>query len=168
MHEAVVAAYPAVFRYAYMLTGDQAHAEDICQEAVVKTLWRARRAEVTNVEAYLIRVTLNEFVRKKRQGLRSRQAEYAASQQRSKIWNDTHAADVLSTLDVLTPRERATVVGRFYLNLSESEVAEALNVTVGSVKQFTSRAMKKLRHQEHTLNDIEPARKDVSINGLHR
>lgn len=62
MHEAIVAAYPAVFRYAYVLTGDQAQAEDICQEAVVKTLWRARRAAFTNVEAYLIRVALNDFL----------------------------------------------------------------------------------------------------------
>jgi RNA polymerase sigma factor (sigma-70 family) len=158
VHEAIVAAYPAVFRYAYVLTGDQAQAEDICQEAVVKTLWRARRAAFTNVEAYLIRVALNDFLQKKRHRQRSREAERAASEQQPQVWNDTHTADVLSALDVLTPRERAAVVGRFYLSLTEREVAEAMNVTVGSVKQFSSRAMKKLRHPEHSPAGIEPAR----------
>ena len=45
----------------------------------------------------------------------------------------------------LTPRQRATVVLRFYDDLSERDTAEALGVSVGTVKSQTHVALARLR-----------------------
>jgi RNA polymerase sigma factor (sigma-70 family) len=48
-------------------------------------------------------------------------------------------------LDRLPARQRAAVVLRYYEDLTETEVAEALGVSVGTVKSTVSRAIAKLR-----------------------
>ena len=46
---------------------------------------------------------------------------------------------------MLTPRERAVVVLRYYADLSETETAAALGLAVGSVKRYAADALAKLR-----------------------
>ncbi|MEV0405427.1 SigE family RNA polymerase sigma factor [Actinoallomurus sp. NPDC050550] len=52
--------------------------------------------------------------------------------------------DVLATLPV---KQRAVVVLRYWCDLSEHEIAEALGISRGTVKSHTSRAMAALRRQ---------------------
>jgi len=51
----------------------------------------------------------------------------------------------MRVLGQLTPRERAIIVLRHYLDLSEAEVAAELKVSLGTVKSTNSRALAKLR-----------------------
>jgi len=53
--------------------------------------------------------------------------------------------DDRSALQALGPRQRAVVVLRYWLNLSEAEVATALNCSVGTVNSQASRALATLR-----------------------
>jgi RNA polymerase sigma factor (sigma-70 family) len=53
-------------------------------------------------------------------------------------------ASVVACLRRLPARQAACVSLRFCLDLSEKEAAEVLNISTGSVKQHTSRAMRKL------------------------
>ena len=57
-----------------------------------------------------------------------------------------HLADeaVIARLRRLPARQRACAGLRLFLQLSEKETAEVLDISTGSVKQHTSRAMKKL------------------------
>jgi RNA polymerase sigma factor (sigma-70 family) len=52
---------------------------------------------------------------------------------------------VIRAMRALAPRERAVVVLRYYLDLSEADTAAELGVTVGTVKSTASRALAKLR-----------------------
>ncbi len=47
----------------------------------------------------------------------------------------------------LAPQQRATVVLRFYADLSEAQTADILGVSVGTMESHTSRAMRSLRSQ---------------------
>ncbi len=52
---------------------------------------------------------------------------------------------VLSALATLTARERAVMVLRFYEDMSEAQIAEALKIAPGTVKSTAHRALTKLR-----------------------
>ena len=52
---------------------------------------------------------------------------------------------VLRALARLTLRERLVLVLRFYLDLSELEIASELKIAPGTVKSAASRALAKLR-----------------------
>jgi DNA-directed RNA polymerase specialized sigma24 family protein len=54
----------------------------------------------------------------------------------------------------LTPKQRATVVLRFYDDLSERATAEALGVSVGTVKSQTHVALARLREAAPELADL--------------
>lgn len=53
--------------------------------------------------------------------------------------------ELLTALRVLPPRERAATVLRYLDQLSETETAQALDCSVGTVKSQTSRALGSLR-----------------------
>jgi RNA polymerase sigma factor (sigma-70 family) len=50
-------------------------------------------------------------------------------------------------MERLTPRERATLVLRYWEDLSVNETAAALGCSAGTVKSQTSRGLGKLRRQ---------------------
>jgi RNA polymerase sigma factor (sigma-70 family) len=52
---------------------------------------------------------------------------------------------VAGALQRLTRRERTVIVCRFFLDLSEQQTADELNIAVGTVKSVTARALAKLR-----------------------
>ena len=52
---------------------------------------------------------------------------------------------VLQALRTLPAAQRAVLVLRFHADLTEAQAADALGVTVGTVKSQTSRALAKLR-----------------------
>ena len=55
------------------------------------------------------------------------------------------AAEVWAALQQLTPRQRAAVVARYYLGLSEAEMAEALECPPSTVKWRLHAARNRLR-----------------------
>jgi RNA polymerase sigma factor (sigma-70 family) len=71
---------------------------------------------------------------------------------------DTAEAERRIVLDralaALTPRQRATVVLRYYEDLSERETAEALGVSVGTVKSQTHLALRRLREASPELAEL--------------
>ncbi len=139
--------WPAMVRLAYALTGDAGHAEDLAQAAFARAYasWgRVRRAG--DPDAYVRRIVINEHRRRFRkhrvaEELRDDLADTASGQQEG----PEERQALLDALRSLGPRQRAVVVLRYWLDLSEAETAAALNCSVGTVKSQASRALATLR-----------------------
>lgn len=139
--------WPAMVRLAYGLTGDAGHAEDLAQAAFARAYasW-GRVSRAGNPDAYVRRILINanlSRLRRRRvaEELRADLADTVAVQPQS----PAPGAALLDALSRLGPRQRAVVVLRYWLDLSESETAAALNCSVGTVKSQASRALATLR-----------------------
>lgn len=138
-----------------LLVDDVQEAEDIVQEAFARLLTSRRRLRnIDDAPSYLRSTALNlaRSRLRKRGTVRSKepllQATTLATQDVSSPESITvHAEDaerVNAALQRLPQRQRECIVLRYYLSLSEKEIAEELNISAGSVKTHTSRAMEAL------------------------
>ena len=157
----VAARSPALLRTAYLLTGSRADAEDLLQTALAKTYlaWdRIREREV--VDGYVRRVLVNtqtSWWRRRRVDERPT-GELPERGSGRDATEDLVLHDALWTaLANLPKRQRAMVVLRYYEDLSEAETAQALGVSVGTVKSTTSRALVKLRDTAGLRDDPRTA-----------
>jgi RNA polymerase sigma-70 factor (sigma-E family) len=172
----VAARSPALLRTAYMLTGNRSDAEDLLQASLAKTYlaWSSIR-ERDSVDAYVRKIMVNTRTSWWRR--RRHVSEIATDNVPETVAvGDPTAAfalhDVLwGALADLPARQRATVVLRYYEDLSELETAEILGVSVGTVKSTTARALAKLRQNPYLLDEPDrPAapRLDTSALGANQ
>lgn len=144
--EFVAARSAALVRSAWLLTGDEALAQDLVQTALVKT-W-VRWARVDAPEAYVRRVMVSVFLSWSRRRWRG-ETPVASLPERPVPVDAFATADlrtsVWAALAGLPPRQRAVVILRHFDDLSETETAELLGCTIGTVKSQNARALAKLR-----------------------
>jgi RNA polymerase sigma-70 factor (sigma-E family) len=151
----VAARSTALLRTAYLLTGNRADAEDLLQTALAKTYlsWeRIRDREA--LDGYVRRVMFNtqtSFWRRLRPETPYDQLPERGVPDRTAD-SDLHDA-LWTALGTLPARQRAMVVLRYYEDLSETETAEVLGVSVGTVKSTTHRALAKLRDTSGLRDD---------------
>jgi RNA polymerase sigma factor (sigma-70 family) len=132
--------WPNAVRVAHLLTGVDAVAEDLAQDAFARV--QAKWSTIDNAAAYL-RTTLVNVCRSWH---RSRSREQARLQ---RVHTDdvTHLAadDLLDAIDALPYRQKAVLVLRYYHDLAEADIADALQCRPGTVKSLASRALEQLR-----------------------
>ena len=144
--------WPAMLRLAYGLTGDRGHAEDVAQAAFARAYasWgRVRRTG--DPDAYVRRILVNENRRRFRKhrvaedlpGVLPEPAGAPGDADAAGEWDER--ASLLAALRALAPRQRAVVVLRYWMDMSEAETAAALNCSTGNVKSQASRALAALR-----------------------
>jgi len=138
----------SLLRMAYVLTRNQADAEDLVQVALAKTYQAWDRIEDRKaLDGYVRRAMVNTHISWWR---RRRLEEYPTDEVPDRAITD-HAGDselsdaLQRALDRLPSRMRAAVVLRYYEDMSEAEVAAALGISQGTVKSTVSRAVAKLR-----------------------
>ena len=138
------AAKPWLLTTAWMLTGSRHTAEDLVQETLVRVYTTWTRVGHQQPAAYARRVLANlhtdRWRRTRREVLVEDHAEHAGG-----LAPDPVLIDLIRALQGLGPRERESVVLRHYLDLSEKQTAEALGVSIGAVKGYTSRGLAALR-----------------------
>lgn len=141
--------HDAALRLAYLLCGDPHRAEDAVADAFVKVFRRWGRGRVDNPGAYVRRSVVNEVnSRFRRLALERREASKRSGDDRGARGLQEQAADsdeLFAALRLLPDRQRTAIVLRFYEDLSEREAAEAMAVSVGTVKSSVSRGLAKLR-----------------------
>ncbi|HVV12022.1 SigE family RNA polymerase sigma factor [Amycolatopsis sp.] len=148
-------------RAAYLITGDSHLAQDLVQIALERVWQRWERVRhVENLDGYVYRVLMRAYL-----GIRRRR--WATERPTADLQGaGTAQGDQDVTLDRLTlmdalarlpPRQRATVVLRFYLDLSERQTAEALGCAVGTVKSQTAKGLSTLRAVMDVLGEGSPS-----------
>ena len=143
-----------LYALGYALTGNRHDAEEVAQD----TLLRAYRALLTYTpervrdleqRAWLHRIAVN-VARNRHRGLRPRLVELNGSEPDAAPGPEAQAVErvllngVVSSLAALPPRYREAVVLRYVQDRPYGEVAEALDVPVGTAKSDVHRALKML------------------------
>jgi RNA polymerase sigma-70 factor (sigma-E family) len=138
----------ALLRIAYLLTRNEADAEDLVQSALAKTYLAAGRIEDRSaLDGYVRRAIVNTHISWWR---RRRVVELPTDELPDEAVAD-HAvtsdlqATIRRAVDRLPGRMRAAIMLRYYDDMTEAEVAELLGVSLGTVKSTVARAVAKLR-----------------------
>lgn len=160
--EALVRKYQVqAVRTAYLITRDRALAEDIVQAAFLRAYERIGQFDARrSFGPWFLRSVVNDAL--KAAARRKRQVSLEAGSE----GEETSLADLLAdpgpgpadlteaaetcqtvwaALGKLPPAQRATIVQRYYLNLSEVEMADELACPPGTVKWRLHAARKRLR-----------------------
>lgn len=137
----------ALWRSAWLLTGDHQLAEDLVQTALAKS-WRAfSRVGIDGFEPYVRRVMFTTYIswwRRKWRGERPT-GELPELAGRDVGADSDGRNDLLAALEGLPRGQRAVVVLRYFEDLSEAQAAGVLGISVGTVKSQCSRALTALR-----------------------
>ena len=149
----VAGSWPRLYRTAYLMTGNAQDAEDAVQSALATVVERwstIRRTDDPGVYARRVLAT-GTYRRTGRRRMERQRLLLVGRREQTRATvgdptDDLARRDALCTaLQALPPRMRASVVLRFYADLSEREVAEVLGCSVGTVKSQTAKALARLR-----------------------
>lgn len=138
----------ALLRTAFMLTRNEADAEDLVQSALAKTFLAASRIEDRSaLDGYVRRAIVNTHISWwRRRGVTELPTDELPDEA---VADHAVISDLQETLrravDRLPDRMRAAVMLRYYDDRSEAEVAEILGISLGTVKSTVARAVAKLR-----------------------
>jgi RNA polymerase sigma-70 factor (sigma-E family) len=145
-----------LLRTGYLITWDLAEAEDLVQECLLRLAKRWPKVRgMEHPEAYARRVLVNLAIdgsvrRRRRERELQRVDDVPVDEQGLTGIEDCFGvhetrAELLEAIGTLPPRQRAVLVLRFFEDLSEAQVADALGCSRGTVKSTTSRGLSRLR-----------------------
>ncbi|SBT38675.1 SigE family RNA polymerase sigma factor [Micromonospora auratinigra] len=131
---------------AFLMTGNHHQAEDAAQTALVRTYASWSRVRDSDAYGYARSVLVNHLIDTWRRPIREFPSEDLPEQLGGDVAEEVATRRwLLALLGTLSPRERAIVVLRYYFDLPETQVARELDVSVGTVKSTSARALAKLR-----------------------
>lgn len=166
-YEELVRLYQGIaFRTAYLITGDAAEAEDVAQEAFVKAYLALDRFRPgAPFRPWLLQIVANEARNRRRAaarrlnltlraGLARPSGDAAPSPEVAALATEQQRA-LLRALNGLREADRLVIACRYFLELSEEEMASVLDCRRGTVKSRLSRAMVRLREAYPLKSDEE-------------
>jgi len=152
------------FRTAYLISGDAAEAEDAAQEGFVKA-YRAldRFRPGAPFRPWLLQIVANEARNRRKAAARRRDlaaraslvrpsGDAAPSPEAAALAAEQQQA-LLRALDALREEDRLVIACRYFLDLSEAEMAAVLGCPRGTVKSRLSRALARLREAFPSIRD---------------
>jgi RNA polymerase sigma-70 factor (ECF subfamily) len=156
--ECLIARYQEkALRVAFLITHNELMAEDVVQDAFVRFYQRADRFDESRpFEPYFMRCVVNTALNlvereKKGRSFADEDAseleellEQAASVEQQVEFNALKR-QIGEALAKLCPRQRAVIVQRYYLEMNEQEMSEALDSPPGTIKWLLNAARARLR-----------------------
>lgn len=152
---------PQLRRFAYWLTGDAASADDLVQSTLERALsrWSSRRSE-TALRAWLFSIAYRRFLDDRRRARRYarmlrlfRRGPQAAQ---PSLEREVIAQSALQDLNRLPDAQRHLLLWVSVEGLSYQEVADLLEVPIGTVMSRLSRARSALRRLSDGEADSTP------------
>ena len=143
VEETVLDSYEAMYRLAYTYVRNEEDALDIVQESVYKAIKHSASVKQESyIKTWLWRIVMNtalDFIIKN-------QKEIAVDAFYENGREDSYRDfDTIEALNVLTEKEKAVVVLRFFEDQKLSEIARTLNENTNTVKTILYRSLKKLK-----------------------
>jgi len=147
-----------VFRTAYLITGSKEAAEDALQEVFV-SVWRSRHTYDPGkgkLTTWLHRITVNQCSKKKpgktpaTVSLEEKGVdlpEVKRSQPDDILVSKLEYDRLLRAMDALDTKHRSVLVLRYFNDLSYQEIAEALEIPLGTVKSRLNQSLRYLKEQ---------------------
>lgn len=139
----ILDSYESMYRLAYTYVRNEEDALDIVQESVYKAI---KHSDSIKQEAYiktwLWRIVINtalDFIRKNGKEIAVEAFYESAAED---VYQDF---DTINALNVLTEKEKAVVILRFFEDQKLSEIAKVLNENTNTVKTILYRSLKKLK-----------------------
>jgi RNA polymerase sigma-70 factor (sigma-E family) len=141
---------PPLLRFAKVLCGDRALAEDVVQEVLIRLHARwSQLDQVTRLDAYVRKMIVNEYVSWRRKWARVVPLPNVWPHEFIPDHADAHAARdaLVAEMAKLPPKQRAVIVLRYYGGLSDAEIADTLECADSTVRAYATRALATLRVQ---------------------
>lgn len=152
--EYVAAHGSELVRLGYVLTGDPHLAEDLAQTTLAKMYrsWARIRA-VDDPAAYGRKACLRTYLSWRRRMASRELVRPDIDHERSAVDPADEIAeriDLHRLLDQITPRARAALVLRYYLDLSDDDIAAAISARPATVRSLIHRGLKAARESMHS------------------
>ena len=130
--------YAPMVRLAHLITGSNEAAEDLVQDPFVRLYWSWERVDEPG--AYLRRIVVNRCNswHRRRRMERQRQPRPVAE------GVDAESRELLDALAHLGVRQRTALVLRFFVDMSEADIAHALGCRPGTVKSLVHRGLRQM------------------------
>jgi RNA polymerase sigma-70 factor (sigma-E family) len=141
---------PALYRIAYLLSGDEHRAKDLVQLALERTFKAWKKVGEGDPFAYARRVLATARIdtwRRTRREVLTDEPVFGL-REASAPPSDAELAErdrLVRALLALTVKQRRVVVLRYLLDRSEADTAAELGISTGTVKSTASRALERLR-----------------------
>jgi RNA polymerase sigma-70 factor (ECF subfamily) len=181
-NELVLAYQSQVYNLAYRIMGDPASAEDATQETFIAAFKTLERFRGGSFKSYLLRIVSNrcydELRRRKRRPSTSfddfgdvdedaNPALVNGGEKPEEYAQRREMAHVLQVgIDTLPADQRITLVLSDVQGMNYQEIAETMEVSLGTVKSRLARARSKLRDYLRTNGELLPARYRLENDGL--
>jgi RNA polymerase sigma-70 factor (sigma-E family) len=137
--------FQIAYRAAYRLLGSREDAEDVAMEALARAALRWQKL-LPKPDPWVTTVSVNLSLDLWRR--RKRSAHHRRSMGDGVVEpTDDRRIDLVRALQQLPRRQRDSVVLRYFGDLTEAQTASALGISLGTVKQHTSRGLDRLRRE---------------------
>ncbi|WP_062071227.1 sigma-70 family RNA polymerase sigma factor [Demequina sediminicola] len=151
----------ALLSYAYLVCGDAVQAQDLVQDALVRTFSRERKGlTAAKAEGYVRRAITSAFVdgyRRRQRWQRVQHLFTPADVAPDRFGQVEAGSDIHEALATLPPRPRACVVLRYFDDLTIGQIARHLGIAEGTVKRYVSDGLDQLQLALGPLDDADAA-----------
>jgi len=140
--------WPIAWRVAYTVTGTRELAEDAAQEAIVNVFRHLNRIDASRpLEPWVRRVATNAALSVLRRQTRQPAPVPTTDVPQDVVeWTEESADEELTSAVVALPEERRVVIVlHYWLDYSVAEIAEFLELPIGTVASRLARALQQLR-----------------------
>lgn len=162
--------YATVYRYAYRLTGCVATAEDVTQNVFVKAIAHLHQLRQRDAErSWLMSITRREFMRWLREVANPARGRTLPLDTEFVLTDDAQVLRldnedwVQAALSLLNEDGRVALLMYYFEELSYAEIAQQLQIPIGTVMSRLSRGRENLRQ---ALDRVNPSPSEASTSKL--